>query len=309
MAPKRKLSDSDAPEVVHPSRQVQVYGDQPKPAKKRKSEPALNKKQAHTSSVNTIKKKIRDVTRKLERAQDLPANVRVEDERALAAYQQELSFAAAEKIRQKMIKKYHMVRFFERQKATRQLKKLRKRLLETQSTEEVEQLKEEMHILEVDLNYTQYHPLSETYISLYPPKGSKEDAEAKTDKTKPPMWKEVEKCMEEGTLDRLRNRKPDPDITISTTKPTKIADRKLVKPNPIPKPKPQEQEKAPSIDTTGMNRRQRRAQHGVKDTRAIKLAKNKSTGFSKNQAFGAVEGARADEAQDGNVSDGGFFEE
>ncbi|KAM0131734.1 hypothetical protein ACHAQE_004838 [Botrytis cinerea] len=305
MAPKRKLSDSDAPEVVHPSRQVQVYGDEPKPAKKRKSEPAFNKKQAHASSVNTIKKKIRDITRKLERAQDLPADVRVEDERALAAYQQELASAEAEKIRQKMIKKYHMVRFFERQKATRQLKKLRKRLLDSESTEEVEQLKDEMHILEVDLNYTQYHPLSETYISLYPPKGSGEDAEVKATKEKPPMWKEVEKCMEEGTLDRLRNRKPD--ATVSTTKPVRLPERKLVKPKSIPKPKPVEQ--APAIDTTGMNRRQRRAQRGVKDSRATKIAKNKSTGFSKNQAFGAVEGARADEAQDGNVSDGGFFEE
>lgn len=193
----------------------------------------------------------------------------------------------------------------ERQKATRQLKKLRKRLLETESTEEVEQLKKEMHILEVDLNYTQYYPLSETYISLYPPKGSEEDSEAKADKTKPPMWSEVEKCMEEGTLDRLRNRKPD--ITISTTKPIKLPERKLVKSKPVPKPKPVEQ--APPVDTTGMNRRQRRAQRGVKDSRATKIAKNKSTGFSKNQAFGAAEGARADEAQDGNVSDGGFFEE
>ncbi|KAF5873601.1 putative rrna-processing protein efg1 protein [Botrytis fragariae] len=305
MAPKRKLSESDAAEVVHPSRQVQVYGDEPKPAKKRKSEPAFNKKQAHASSVNTIKKKIRDITRKLERAQDLPADVRVEDERALAAYQQELASAEAEKIRQKMIKKYHMVRFFERQKATRQLKKLRKRLLESESTEEVEQLKDEMHILEVDLNYTQYHPLSETYISLYPPKGSGEDTEDKATKEKPPMWKEVEKCMEEGTLDRLRNRKPD--VTVSTTKPVRLPERKLVKPKSIPQPKPVVQ--APAIDTTGMNRRQRRAQRGVKDTRATKIAKNKSTGFSKNQAFGAVEGARADEAQDGNVSDGGFFEE
>ncbi|KAF7948393.1 uncharacterized protein EAE97_003804 [Botrytis byssoidea] len=305
MAPKRKLSDSDAAEVVHPSRQIQVYGDEPKPAKKRKSEPAFNKKQAHASSVNTIKKKIRDITRKLERAQDLPADVRVEDERALAAYQQELASAEAEKIRQKMIKKYHMVRFFERQKATRQLKKLRKRLLESESTEEVEQLKDEMHILEVDLNYTQYHPLSETYISLYPPKGSGDDAEDKATKEKPPMWKEVEKCMEEGTLDRLRNRKPD--ITVSTTKPVRLPERKLVKPKLTPEAKPVVQ--APAIDTTGMNRRQRRAQRGVKDSRATKIAKNKSTGFSKNQAFGAVEGARADEAQDGNVSDGGFFEE
>jgi hypothetical protein len=72
----------------------------------------MYKKQAHASSVNTIKKRIRDVTRKLERAEDLPANVRVDDERALATYQQELAAADAEKTRQKMIKKYHMVRFF-----------------------------------------------------------------------------------------------------------------------------------------------------------------------------------------------------
>ena len=42
----------------------------------------------------------------------MPPNVRVEDERALAGYEQELAAAEAEKIRQKMITKYHMVRFF-----------------------------------------------------------------------------------------------------------------------------------------------------------------------------------------------------
>jgi hypothetical protein len=118
MAPKRKLSESEPEEVVHPSRQVQVYGDNPKPAKKRKSESGSTKKQIHASSVNAIKKRIRDVSRKLERSQDLPANVRIENERALAAYQQELASAEAEKIRQKMIKKYHMVRFFGMQQIT-----------------------------------------------------------------------------------------------------------------------------------------------------------------------------------------------
>lgn len=62
--------------------------------------------------MNAIKKRIRDVSRRLEHAEDLPADVRAEDERALAAYQQELASAEAEKIKQKMIKKYHMVRFF-----------------------------------------------------------------------------------------------------------------------------------------------------------------------------------------------------
>ena len=75
-------------------------------------EPPILKKQAHASSVNTIKKRIRDVKRRLERSQNLPATIRVEDERALATYEQELAAADEEKTRQKMIKKYHMVRFF-----------------------------------------------------------------------------------------------------------------------------------------------------------------------------------------------------
>ena len=113
MAPKRKHQEYEPQDAVHASRQFQVYGNNPKPAKKpRRTEPPVYKKQAHASSVNAIKKRIRDVTRKLERSEDLPANVRIEDERALAAFQQELSAAEAEKVRQKMIKRYHMVRFF-----------------------------------------------------------------------------------------------------------------------------------------------------------------------------------------------------
>jgi hypothetical protein len=101
-----------AMEEVHPSRQAQVPGST-KPSKKpRRKEPPIHKKQAHFSSVNAIKKRIRDVKRRLERSNNLPATIRVEDERALAAYELELTAADEEKARQKMIKKYHMVRFF-----------------------------------------------------------------------------------------------------------------------------------------------------------------------------------------------------
>jgi hypothetical protein len=112
MSGKRKYEEPEAP-TVHESRQLQVPGSKPKPAKKpRNNEPPTYRKQAHASSVNAIKKRIRDVSRRLERADDLPANVRLDDERALAAYEQELAAAETEKNRQKMIKKYHMVRFF-----------------------------------------------------------------------------------------------------------------------------------------------------------------------------------------------------
>jgi hypothetical protein len=313
MPPKRKRTEEAAEEIVHPSRQAQVPGAAPKPPKKpRRSEPSVYKKQAHASSVNAIKKKIRDVTRKLERSDSLPANVRAEDERALAAYQQELADAEGEKIRNKMIKKYHMVRFFgrhrnfvlhfltniylERQKATRQLKKLRKQILEADSTDEVEALKAKMYITEVDLNYTQYCPLAEVYISLYPPKGAdEEDGEKVEAKPKPPLWAEVEKHMKDGTLNKLRNRQPTVQANISKPidrRPAKAARTKSL----------------PTIDTTGLNRRERRRkERGINEVKT----KNKSLGFTKNQEFGAsiaVQRHHTGADQDDD-SDGGFFEE
>ena len=186
----------------------------------------------------------------------------------------------------------------ERQKATRQLKKLRRQLLEAKSTDEVEALKEQMHVAEVDLNYTQYCPLSEVYVSLYPQKsftGDGEKAEMAEAAPKPPMWAEVEKCMEEGSLDRLRNR-------ASTT-------RAVAAPKPLgtkpakPKPKPQ----AATLDTTGMNRRERRSQR-AKGAGPVRT-KNKSMAFERNQAFGASQAVQSNGADDGDDSDGGFFEE
>ena len=113
MSTKRKHTESNEIAAVHADRQGQVPGSMPRPAKKpRRHDP--NKplqKQVHASSVNTIKKKLRDVTRRLN-AENIPANVRIEDERALAAYQQELAHAEHMKKRNKMIGKYHKVRFF-----------------------------------------------------------------------------------------------------------------------------------------------------------------------------------------------------
>ncbi len=110
MGTKRKHSELEG---VHPSRQALVPSSSSKPTKKpRRIKPPPHKSAARTTSVNAIKKRIRDVKRRLERLQDLPADVRVENERALAAYEQELVAAEEEKVKQKMIKKYHMVRFF-----------------------------------------------------------------------------------------------------------------------------------------------------------------------------------------------------
>jgi hypothetical protein len=160
-------------------------------------------------------------------------------------------------------------------------------------------LKAQMHIAEVDLNYTQYSPLSEPYISLYPQqKNSPEDSEdgpkADDSQPKPPMWSEVEKCMEEGTLNKLRNRVGDAPATKS--RPLEM------------KPGKQKLQSAPLPDTSGLNRRERRSQQRVQE--GGKKGKNKSMGFEKNAIFGASQSVQRNEVanDDDDDSDGGFFE-
>lgn len=65
-----------------------------------------------TLSINRLKKKIRNTVRVLDHSDQLPAGVRIEKERALLGYRQDLEQATLKKRRQLMIKKYHMVRFF-----------------------------------------------------------------------------------------------------------------------------------------------------------------------------------------------------
>lgn len=68
---------------------------------------------ARTKSGHTLKKKIRDAERLLSRP-SLPADKKVETERALAAWKLELQDATKSRIEHKMDQKYRMVKFFGR---------------------------------------------------------------------------------------------------------------------------------------------------------------------------------------------------
>ncbi|KAI9703645.1 MAG: 18S rRNA maturation protein [Candelina mexicana] len=207
MGTKKFITQVHSEIGVHPSRQGNI---QPKPARPNKRSRLAPSTESKPSSINPLKKRIRDLTRLLERSENLPANVRVDAEQALAAHKGELAVAQAEKQKQIMIKKYHMVRFFDRQNATRRLKKLRKRLATASGHDDESTIVRQVHNAEVDLNYTLYCPLNQKYISLYPSKKMEsaekrgEEADATGD-DKPPLWKEVERSMEKGTLDTLRN--------------------------------------------------------------------------------------------------------
>lgn len=113
-----------------------------------------------------IKRQIRSLERLLEK-DNLPADVRRERERALEA----LRLAHEANIKnlhtQRLAKKYHKVRFFERQKATRNLKKAKTALLTATSTDKQQFWLKRVQFFTVDMFYTRNFPKDEKYLSLY----------------------------------------------------------------------------------------------------------------------------------------------
>ena len=96
-------------EDVHPSRHqnFQTPAAQAKKARMTDS----RETQADRNSINSLKGKIRDLVRLL-KLDGLPADVRVEKERALDGYQADLQRLEEEKEMKFLIRRYHMVRFF-----------------------------------------------------------------------------------------------------------------------------------------------------------------------------------------------------
>lgn len=190
--------------------------------KRKHQDPATNppKKKPHTASqpgntarqepphpsINDLKKQIRNAKRLLAR-DDLPADTRIVQERALAEYEKELGEETRRRERRDMIGRYHFVRFLggytlplgpgfgialhsmrltipDRKSASKELKKLLRKEKEVAAAEKTGSEAEEpdkdddgdagdgdlarkIHIARVNLNYTIYYPLTEKYISLY----------------------------------------------------------------------------------------------------------------------------------------------
>ncbi|KAF2680368.1 hypothetical protein K458DRAFT_373644 [Lentithecium fluviatile CBS 122367] len=200
--------------------------------------PKHGKKASHgdepkADSTGSLKSRIRNLTRLLEHVGNdamnkMPATVRNERERELEACKHELTEKLAAdreaEFRNKIIGKYHHIRFFERQKATRTVKRLTKQLSTVEDNSERAALRSRIHNANVDVNYTTYYPLLRPYVSLFP-KAKKdqstpaESTEESSTRDRPgaeavdgprgdvEMWKAVEDAMEAGTLEKLRNSK------------------------------------------------------------------------------------------------------
>lgn len=110
---------------------------------------------SNVSTGGSIKKMIRDTTRLLNRP-NLPADLRREQERKLAALQVALTDRVQAETEREMAVKYRMVKFFERKKALR-------RLASAQAKNDAKAVAE----AQLDLAYILHFPKDRKYISLF----------------------------------------------------------------------------------------------------------------------------------------------
>lgn len=123
-----------------------------------------------------VKKQIKSIQNLLQK-EDLPADVRVEKERALKALKVDLRNRQFDLRTKKRAQKYHMVRFFERKKAVRKLKqatKAHKEAVDNESKKEIKKARKVLKHAQIDVAYVYMFPKSEKYVSLYPPELSEE---------------------------------------------------------------------------------------------------------------------------------------
>ncbi|TKA78205.1 hypothetical protein B0A55_03782 [Friedmanniomyces simplex] len=257
MATKRPHPDS----AIHPSRLAQVPLEPTRKRRKQTEKPAHitgpSFKKAHP--VHDLKAQIRSLRRFLEHTGNgsLPATVRVEKERALQSAQRELVEAERATKRSEVIGRWHKVRFFERQKASKRVKRLRTEFAEGGGEGPEEKLRE----AEVDVSYAIYYPLEREYVPLFA-KRKKQGGDAEVDEESPEpagyerqgdpeMWQTVQQCMADGTLESLRNGK----LTGDTPDPGEAEEETKVAALPV-QPKKKRQKAEPSL--VEGNRRERR---------------------------------------------------
>ncbi|KAH6610365.1 rrna-processing efg1 [Trichoderma cornu-damae] len=262
------------------------------------------------------KRRSRAIERSLRRNQDMPANVRIDLERELASQKQIMEDKAYKKKRSTMISKYHMVRFFERKKASRLVRQLRQKLKQDADASEAERerIRRDLHVAEVDEAYTLYFPHLETYVGLYSTKAKKKTqeeteegkvaaAKAALEAERPPMWTAIERALAEGppALEKLRDRRsPDDTGEIDDTQP------------PL-RPRPTVPSSAAGSRHNGTSRHSQDQQQrpakgpGSASTRGDKGNQPELNRRERRRLMREAVTAANDE--DGENGDGGFFEE
>ncbi|XP_020631007.1 rRNA-processing protein efg1-like [Orbicella faveolata] len=121
-------------------------------------------KAKHTKS---LKNKIRDVQRLLKKS-DLPATIRVVQERMLDVLKETIKDKAKEDKERRILKRSKKVKFFEKRKVFRKYKACVKELNETKDNKTQETLEKELEEIKRHWNYVVHFPQDTKYISLFP---------------------------------------------------------------------------------------------------------------------------------------------
>jgi len=214
----RKLSEDTSPSSDEKGQETSSSRPSNKHTKK-------DRKQNRSSRIHSL--------RKLLARGKLPSTIKQEKERELAALLHEQDKTKTKKDAKKTLERYHYVRFIERQKAEKRLKRLRK---QKDAGNDNGELDNKIHEMEVNRNYAIYAPLDQKYASIFASQtGHEKDDEGDEAeegkagnveaRTKPPMWYVVKAAMAHGEVElkALRDGKSNPSHTIS-----KDIDRELV---------------------------------------------------------------------------------
>ncbi|KAJ9664038.1 rRNA-processing protein efg1 [Neophaeococcomyces mojaviensis] len=188
----RKLSQDVSSASEDRSREVESFRSSNKHTKK-------ERKQNRSTRIHSLRKLLARGT--------LPSTIQQEKERELAALIHEQDKTRTKKEAKKTLERYHYVRFVERQKAEKRLKRLRKQKDAGSNDSELER---KIHEMEVNRNYAIYAPLGQKYVSMFASHACREKngevAEDELDDitkdnvspVRPPMWYIVEAAMARG---------------------------------------------------------------------------------------------------------------
>ncbi|WWC62765.1 uncharacterized protein I303_105362 [Kwoniella dejecticola CBS 10117] len=162
-SPYKKPKPTTSPDEAGPSR--------PRPSHKiptteQRSTDAL-------PGLSKLKGQIRQ-TKRLLAKDTLEPGLRVQTQRRLTSLEADLANALKRDVEKKNGAKYHMVKFFERQKLVRIIKRIQKKLKSSSeiSDKKRAKLEEELEDARVMMNYVLNFPNTEKYISLFPPSAS-----------------------------------------------------------------------------------------------------------------------------------------
>ncbi|TXT16022.1 hypothetical protein VHUM_00525 [Vanrija humicola] len=183
-------------------------GSSSKPASGHKKPLPLEKRSADgIPGLSKLKGSIRQ-TKRLLAKDNLEPSLRVQTQRRLAALEADLATAQKRDVERKNGAKYHAVKFFERQKLTRVIKRAQRKIGGDKplSGKKLAKAEAELADARVMLNYILHFPNTLKYISLFPSDGSSKEGKEDDDEDKgfklPPLLSQDADGLDESARKR-----------------------------------------------------------------------------------------------------------